>query len=66
MSAHLPQFTPAEAITAFAQLGFAVVPNRGKGHTIMAKPGHRAILSIPNHRELKRICARSLRPSPMR
>ena len=60
MSAELPQLSAREAIAAFEHLGFSVLPHRGKGHTIMAKPGHAALLSIPNHRQLKRGTLRSL------
>lgn len=44
----LPTVTADQAIAVFAQFGF--VKNRKKGsHWILAKPGHRFILSIPDH-----------------
>ena len=61
MNNALPVLTPREAIRAFSRAGFSVLPNRGKGsHTVMAKAGWPAILTIPDHAELKRGTLRSL------
>ena len=60
MSAHFPQCSPKQAITAFETLGFRVLPSRGKTHIIMNRPGDPVHLSIPNHRQLKRGLLRSL------
>lgn len=58
MSAQLPPFSSGEAIAAFEH-GWTVLPNRGKGHTILARPGDPVLLSIPNHRQVKRGLLRS-------
>ncbi len=59
MSAHLPPYSATDAIAAFERAGWSVLPNRGKGHTIMGRKGDPILLSIPNHRQLKRGLLRS-------
>jgi predicted RNA binding protein YcfA (HicA-like mRNA interferase family) len=59
MSVHLPPFSAAEAIAAFERAGWSALPNRRKGHTIMGRKGDPVLLSIPNHRQLKRGLLRS-------
>ena len=56
----LPQVSPDEAISAFERVGFTIMRGRGRGHTIMGRPGDPVLLSIPNHRQLKRGLLRSL------
>ena len=61
MSQHLPVISGRKAVKAFADFGFEVLPHRGKGdHIILAKQGHPAILTVPDHKELKRGTLRSL------
>ena len=46
---------------AFEKVGFRLVPGRGKGsHMVMAKTDFPAILTVPDHRELKRGLLRAL------
>lgn len=59
MSVHLPPYSSSSAIAAFERAGWSVLPNRGKGHTIMGRPRDPVLLSIPNHRQLKRGLLRS-------
>jgi predicted RNA binding protein YcfA (HicA-like mRNA interferase family) len=59
MSVHLRPYSSTEAIAAFTRAGWSVLPNRGKGHTIMGRAGNPVLLSIPNHRQLKRGLLRS-------
>ena len=43
-----PRLTAAEVIKAFERAGFEHVRTRGS-HAILKKPGHRFIMSIPQH-----------------
>ena len=50
----LPVISGNDAVRAFAKIGFVVQRGRGKGsHIFMARENPRAILTIPNHRELR-------------
>lgn len=50
MSPKLPRISGKEAIKAFEQDGWQVLPKRGKGdHFVMYKPGMIVTLSIPDH-----------------
>ena len=61
MSRPLPVISGRDAVRAFAKAGFVELPDRGKGsHRVMHRPGWPAILTIPDHRELKRGTLRSL------
>ena len=61
MSGSLPIISGREAVSAFEKVGFRLVPRRGKGsHMVMAKPNFPAILTIPDHRELKRGLLRAM------
>ena len=61
MSSSLPIISGREAMSAFEKVGFRLVPGRGKGsHMVMAKMDFPAILTIPDHRELKRGLLRAL------
>ncbi len=61
MGGNLPIISGREAVRAFEKVGFRLVPGRGKGsHMVMAKPDFPAILTIPDHRELKRGLLRAL------
>lgn len=61
MGSRLPVISGDQAVKAFGRLGFLLLADRGKGsHRIMHKPGHPAILTIPDHREIKRGTLRSL------
>lgn len=58
---NLPVISGKKAARALTFAGFELVPRRGKGsHMVMAKPGHRAIITIPDHRELDRGTLRSI------
>lgn len=48
-----------EVVAAFGRDGFAE-KRTGKGHMILAKPGHRFHLSVPMHPEVKRGTLKSL------
>ena len=50
--AKLPSISGKQAMKAFESDGFSVVRTRGS-HAIMKKPGHRYVLSVPNHKTLK-------------
>ena len=61
MSSILPIISGREAVSAFEKAGFRLVPGRGKGsHMVMAKTDFPAILTVPDHRELKRGLLRAL------
>ena len=61
MSSILPIISGREAVRAFEKVGFLLVPGRGKGsHMVMAKTDFPAILTVPDHRELKRGLLRAL------
>ena len=50
--ARMPVISGADAVRAFERNGWRLVRQRGS-HMIMTKPGETAVLSVPNHRELK-------------
>lgn len=61
MGVPLPVISGRAAVKALSQAGFQVLPKRGKGsHMVMAKDGHPAIITIPDHRELDRGTLRSI------
>lgn len=61
MGDKLPVVSGRQAIRAFTKAGFAVVPGRGRGdHIILAKDHWPALLSVPDHKELKAGTLRSL------
>ena len=47
----LPIISGADAVKAFGRDGWAVARRRGS-HVVLTKPGKRANLSVPLHREL--------------
>lgn len=55
----VPLLRPAEVVKAFEQFGWRVVRRRSS-HIIMAKAGHIATLSVPDHPEVARGTLRSL------
>ena len=55
----VPLLRPSQIVRALERLGWKVVRQRGS-HIIMAKPGHIATLSIPDHPEVARGTLRSL------
>ena len=55
----LPVVSGLEARKAFERAGW-IFRRQAGSHMIMAKPGFRTILSIPNHRTLDRGTLRSL------
>ena len=57
--ARLPGISGRDAVQAFERDGWRMVRQRGS-HMIMTKPGETAVLSVPNHRELKRGTLRGL------
>jgi predicted RNA binding protein YcfA (HicA-like mRNA interferase family) len=61
MTTHLPVISGRDAVRAFGKVGFEVLPGRGKGsHIVMVRKDPPGILTIPDHRELKRGTLRSL------
>lgn len=54
--ANLPLASGTAHVNAFRRLGWKLnTTRRGRGkHFLMTKDGHRATLSIPDHREVKR------------
>jgi predicted RNA binding protein YcfA (HicA-like mRNA interferase family) len=61
MGSRLPVISGREAIIAFEKIGFVLLPGRGKGdHKVMARQGWPAILTIPDHKEVRRGTLRSL------
>jgi predicted RNA binding protein YcfA (HicA-like mRNA interferase family) len=61
MSPRLPVISGRQAVKAFSRIGFVVLPDRGKGsHVVMHREGWPAILTIPDHAELKKGTLRSL------
>lgn len=59
MKPTLPVLSSAQVVKGFEHFGWAVVRQRGS-HIIMAKEGHIATLSIPDHREVAKGTLRSL------
>lgn len=55
----VPLLRPSQVVKAFEQLGWRVVRQRGS-HIILAKSGHMATLSVPDHPEVARGTLRSL------
>jgi len=55
----VPILRPNEVVKIFEKLGWEVARQRGS-HIILAKPGHIATLSVPNHREVARGTLRSI------
>ena len=47
----LPAVSGRKAVKVFQSLGWEVARQRGS-HTILTKEGHRASLSVPNHKEV--------------
>lgn len=58
----LPLLSGTEVVKTLRKLGWDRPPSRpGKGdHIILVKPGHRATLSIPNHKQVKRALLRGV------
>jgi len=50
--ARLPQVSGQEAVAAFERAGFVIKRRRGS-HIAMTKPGFPAMLSIPDHGQIK-------------
>lgn len=55
----VPLLRPTEVVKTFEQFGWRVVRQRGS-HIILAKAGHIATLSVPDHPEVARGTLRSL------
>lgn len=49
----IPSISGAEAVVAFRKAGWTLARQHGS-HAIMVKEGREAILTIPQHQELKR------------
>lgn len=57
--ARLPLIAGADAVKAFGKAGWRIDRVRGS-HVVLLRPGHRASLSVPQHRELAPGTLRSL------
>lgn len=55
----LPTCSGAAAVRALERAGWTIKRQKGS-HIILGKPGHPAILSVPDHRSLKPGTLRSL------
>jgi len=55
----LPTLSGREVVKAFAKDGWQMVRQRGS-HMILAKDGHMATLSVPDHQEIAKGTLRSL------
>lgn len=55
----VPLLRPREVVKAFEKLGWQVARQKGS-HIILAKEGHIATLSVPNHAQVARGTLRSL------
>jgi len=55
----LPTLSGREVVQVFEKFGWEAVRQRGS-HIVMAKKGHIATLSIPDHREVAKGTLRSL------
>lgn len=54
-NADLPVASAADHVKAFERAGWTVLARRGRGtHYLLKKSGIRHLLSIPDHREVKR------------
>jgi predicted RNA binding protein YcfA (HicA-like mRNA interferase family) len=61
MSSHLPVVSGGEAVKAFIKAGFTLLPGRGKGsHIVLHHPAMNKLLTVPNHRPVRRGTLRSL------
>jgi len=61
MGSYLPVISGRDAVRAFEKIGFVLQQGRGKGsHMVMARERWAGILTIPDHRELRRGTLRSL------
>ncbi|RMF78694.1 MAG: type II toxin-antitoxin system HicA family toxin [Planctomycetota bacterium] len=61
MSDSLPVISGQRAVRAFQRAGFRVVPRRGKGsHIVLVRDEPWSMLTIPDHKELKRGLVRAL------
>jgi len=61
VSSKLPIVSGREAVRAFERAGFVQLPGRGKGsHMAVWRENPPALLTIPDHRELKRGLLRAL------
>jgi predicted RNA binding protein YcfA (HicA-like mRNA interferase family) len=49
----LPRISAKDAIRVFESVGYEVVRQRGSHIRLRDPSGHRAPLSVPNHKELK-------------
>ena len=58
-ASRLPVMSGRDAVKAFEEDGWQLVRQAGS-HMIMTKPGVAVVLSIPDHRELKRGTLRGL------
>jgi predicted RNA binding protein YcfA (HicA-like mRNA interferase family) len=55
----IPLLNGREAVRVFENFGWQIVRQRGS-HIILVKEGHRATLSVPDHKEVGRGTLRSL------
>jgi predicted RNA binding protein YcfA (HicA-like mRNA interferase family) len=55
----LPDLSGREVVRVFEKLGWIVARQRGS-HIILVKDGHRATLSVPDHRSVAKGTLRSL------
>ena len=55
----LPVVSGAEAVRRFERVGWSVARRKGS-HVMLTRPGVRATLSVPQHRELDRSLLRAL------
>ena len=55
----LPRLSGRDVVRVFAKEGWELVRQRGS-HMILVKPGHKATLSVPDHREVAKGTLRSL------
>jgi len=54
-NADLPVDSGAQHVRAFEHAGWTLLARRGNGkHFLLKKPGHRVMLSIPDHKQVKR------------
>lgn len=59
MAPELPSLSGAQVVRAFERIGWRVARQRGS-HIILVKDGHRATLSVPDHRTVAKGTLRSL------
>jgi predicted RNA binding protein YcfA (HicA-like mRNA interferase family) len=61
MSPALPVVSGRDAVKAFSRIGFVLQPGRGKGsHMVLVRMQPPAVLTVPDHRELRRGTLRAL------